>query len=249
MADYVAERLKEIIIRFGPSILDEPARCEAVLRDYAGGHKKEINLLIAAIKAGVIHDLRANATGVSPKVILPKLVGKLEDEFDLSSKGANYAVQTLAAIVGLVDLGEVSPEKEDVTETVGAARQTGGSVVEPEKVHLEEGIIFNTSREIFIFDGRDVWKIASYSQDDLRGRAVREITGIAIVNGTLYDCVQRYNRGAKSIQDELYWSVIHETMTGREIIEYETGRTSIYILGNHDGKLFHREAFGPSQCL
>lgn len=57
MTDYVIEKLKEIMTRYDASILDDPARCEALLRDFLSNNKKELNILIIALKAGIVNDL------------------------------------------------------------------------------------------------------------------------------------------------------------------------------------------------
>ena len=44
------QKLRELIIEYGRLLCDDPRRCEALLKDYCGQHKREIFVLISALK-------------------------------------------------------------------------------------------------------------------------------------------------------------------------------------------------------
>ena len=48
MQDIVRSKLAELVGRFGLDLCNDARRCEALLRDVCGEHKREINALVAA---------------------------------------------------------------------------------------------------------------------------------------------------------------------------------------------------------
>ena len=50
MSDPVRQALVKIIARHGHSVCDDPRRCEGLLRDVCGDYKREIFILINALK-------------------------------------------------------------------------------------------------------------------------------------------------------------------------------------------------------
>ena len=59
MNDLARQKLVELVARFGPSLVDEPQRSEALLRDLCGELRREIFVLVAALKERVGTDLLA----------------------------------------------------------------------------------------------------------------------------------------------------------------------------------------------
>ncbi len=57
MNDVPRQKLREIVSQ--RNILDDPRLCEALLRDLCGEHKREIFVLVAALKERVAADLAA----------------------------------------------------------------------------------------------------------------------------------------------------------------------------------------------
>ena len=53
MTDMPRQQLHYIITHYGRSICDEPKRCEALLKDLCPQHKREVNLLVGALREGV----------------------------------------------------------------------------------------------------------------------------------------------------------------------------------------------------
>ncbi|MGJ0607961.1 hypothetical protein [Cylindrospermopsis raciborskii] len=73
MNDLPRQKLKEIIIQHGRSLCDDPQRCEAFLNDYCGQYRREIFLLISALKQGVAKDL-LNSGNIPVEVLLGRLI-------------------------------------------------------------------------------------------------------------------------------------------------------------------------------
>jgi len=53
-----------LIVEYGRSLCDDPRRCEALLKDYCGAHKREIFVLVSALKNRVAADLLTASAGV-----------------------------------------------------------------------------------------------------------------------------------------------------------------------------------------
>ena len=52
MQDIVRIKLAELVGRFGLDLCNDARRCEALLRDLCGDHKREINALVSAAPRG-----------------------------------------------------------------------------------------------------------------------------------------------------------------------------------------------------
>jgi hypothetical protein len=57
MNNIVRQKLREIIVKFGQSLVEDSPRCEGLLRDLIGIYKIEINVLILSLKEGVVSAL------------------------------------------------------------------------------------------------------------------------------------------------------------------------------------------------
>jgi hypothetical protein len=57
MDDIPRLKLRNLIVTHGPSLCDDPRRCEALLRDVCGSYKREIHILVNALKANLAVDL------------------------------------------------------------------------------------------------------------------------------------------------------------------------------------------------
>lgn len=95
MNDLPRQKLKEIIIQHGRSLCDDPHRCEAFLRDYCGQYKREIFLLISALKQGVVKDL-LNSNNTPIEVLLGRLINQMQNDLGLTKEAAQYAVESWA---------------------------------------------------------------------------------------------------------------------------------------------------------
>jgi formylglycine-generating enzyme required for sulfatase activity len=97
------EKLRELIIEYGRSLCDDPRRCEALLKDYCGQYKREIFVLISALKNRVAEDLLKTSAGVPHVLLLARLIKRLEDELGLAETAAKWAVESWALALGVID--------------------------------------------------------------------------------------------------------------------------------------------------
>ena len=102
MEERVRDALRGLIRRFGHSLTEDPARCEALLRDLCGAHKLEINVLIGALRQRVAEEL-LGASQVPPAMQIERLTRRLEDDLGLAPEPARWAVETWALVLGVSD--------------------------------------------------------------------------------------------------------------------------------------------------
>jgi hypothetical protein len=108
------EKLKELVEKNGDSLLQDRDRCEGLLKDYCGGHRREISAIVGAMEERVPLELKSSwQTAMTPEAMRARLVQRLEDNRGLAPEIANYAVETWSYALG-VSLGRSSDRVPDV---------------------------------------------------------------------------------------------------------------------------------------
>jgi len=93
MQDFPRSKLNEIIVYYGTIISEDAERCEYLLTHTCGDeHKREIFVLVHAIKAGVVKEL-LNAPIVNAE-LFERLVQQLQADLWLDKQAAEWAVET-----------------------------------------------------------------------------------------------------------------------------------------------------------
>jgi len=100
--EQIRRKLREIIVANGPTALDEIQRLEGLLRDQCGQYKREIRLLINALKEGIVEDLRSGQDKIPLEILLPRLYKKYEENLLLSPDAAKWAVDAWAMALAIV---------------------------------------------------------------------------------------------------------------------------------------------------
>ena len=70
MTDHPRQQLQHIILHYGRSICDDPKRCEALLRDLCPDNRRETNMLVLALREGVVQEL----LGIAKSALPPEVV-------------------------------------------------------------------------------------------------------------------------------------------------------------------------------
>jgi formylglycine-generating enzyme required for sulfatase activity len=96
MLDIPRETLIQIVSRFGIDVSDDPKRCEALLRDLCGSHKREIVILVAAIREGVTADLRQSQGSIPQRVLIERFSQRLHDNLGVVPDLARWSVESWA---------------------------------------------------------------------------------------------------------------------------------------------------------
>lgn len=97
MDNKVRIKLCELIKKNGCLIYEDSKRCEAFLKDVCGDARREINVLVGALKEGVVNDLIILSENHVPiEIIIKRLVKRLEDNLAISEDSAYWAVESWA---------------------------------------------------------------------------------------------------------------------------------------------------------
>ncbi|MFO1419716.1 MAG: SUMF1/EgtB/PvdO family nonheme iron enzyme [Candidatus Competibacteraceae bacterium] len=118
MNDLPRQKLRELIVQYGRSLCDDPRRCEALLKDYCGQYKREIFVLVSALKNRVAEDLINASAGVPLTLVVGRLIQRLEDELGLAENAARWAVESWALALGMPVASVEPPRPTPPTSTV-----------------------------------------------------------------------------------------------------------------------------------
>jgi hypothetical protein len=103
MHDLPRQKLRELILEYGRSLCDDPRRCEALLKDYCGEHKREIFVLMSALKNRVSDDLlRTQSAGLPKTMECSRARQRLEEELSMTTEAAQWAVESWALALGVI---------------------------------------------------------------------------------------------------------------------------------------------------
>lgn len=87
----------------GAALIEDPRRCKALLLDYCGAHRREVNLLVKAHEEHVPARLLAPTADVPLTVVMAQLTRQLADDWGLADEAARWAVEAWAWALGLSD--------------------------------------------------------------------------------------------------------------------------------------------------
>ena len=126
-AEIPREKLKELVERNGDSLLQDPDRCEGLLKDHCGAHRREISALVGALEERVPLELKSSwQTAMTPEAMRARLVQRLEENRGLAPEVAGWAVDAWSYALG-VGLGRRSDRVEDGSLLAGGLTGGGGS--------------------------------------------------------------------------------------------------------------------------
>jgi hypothetical protein len=101
MDNRARDTLREVVVSYGAVLTQDSSLCEALLRDLCGSCRREINLLIGAIKAQVASDLMSESTGMPVEMQHARLAARLCGEQGLTEEAARWTVEAWAFALGL----------------------------------------------------------------------------------------------------------------------------------------------------
>lgn len=109
-------KLREIVDKYGQSVVNDPRRAKALLLDLCGQHRREIFVLNAAQEEHVANDLQDIKGGIPLPVLVAQLTRRLVDNRALAEDAARWAVMAWAYALGLSD-EESPPVVESASES------------------------------------------------------------------------------------------------------------------------------------
>lgn len=101
MNEEAARILTSLVSRYGTSIALDPLRCEGLLRDTCPRCRREIFVLVNAVRQQVPADLLSPRHSLPPALFQGFLKKRLQDELAFSDDAASWAVETWAAALGI----------------------------------------------------------------------------------------------------------------------------------------------------
>ncbi len=101
MTDHPRQQLHYIISHYGRSVCDDAKRCEALLKDLCPQHKREVNLLMGALREGVAKELLKRNQLLPIENIFCLMVQRLDENLGIAQHHAQWAVESWALALGV----------------------------------------------------------------------------------------------------------------------------------------------------
>jgi predicted RNA-binding Zn-ribbon protein involved in translation (DUF1610 family) len=101
------QRLTELVGRYGHDVADDPRRCEALLRDMCPQHKREIFVLVSAVKECVPRELLGSSSGIPKAVLVSRLTKRLHENLGVAENLARWAVESWALALGIASTNDL----------------------------------------------------------------------------------------------------------------------------------------------
>jgi hypothetical protein len=94
--DAVARSLAGLCREHGDTLLDDPARLEAFLRDVCPGSRAEIHCLVLAVREGAVPDLREVMPDLPAEAAAERLAARLRSDLRYDDEAASWTAGALA---------------------------------------------------------------------------------------------------------------------------------------------------------
>jgi F-box protein 11 len=104
MNDLVRQTLCDLVGRYGRPLCADAHRCEALLRDFCGEYRREVFVLLSALREQVVADLLGSGDSRPPRgeAAFARLAQRLHDHLGIVEEAARWAVDSWALALGLV---------------------------------------------------------------------------------------------------------------------------------------------------
>lgn len=106
--------LRQILAKHGRGICSDARRCENLLNDWCGAHRRETNVLVTAIEEHVPLDLLAANRSVPLELLLNRLEKRLEEQTALTAEAARWAVESWALALDLTTESEIQARQKRI---------------------------------------------------------------------------------------------------------------------------------------
>jgi WD40 repeat protein len=129
MNNLVRQKLREIVVKHGKGPLTDPRLCESLLKDYCAEYKKEIFVLVCAVREQVAADLLVSKDSVPRRMLSTLLVKRLQNNLALTEEASKWAVESWSqALSGLSTEGadDAAPQDYEPHKAVSPPRTNGG---------------------------------------------------------------------------------------------------------------------------
>jgi formylglycine-generating enzyme required for sulfatase activity len=155
MTDKPRQTLRKIIVQYGTSICEDHRKVEGLLRDYCPEYKREINVLVLALKERVADDLIAQTNKGPIDVVILNLTQRIHDNHAIENDFASWAVESWAIALGVIS----SPlSKQPVIDDIIKANKSSKKLIDktatkiseendPDKLY-ELGLMYHAGKQV-----------------------------------------------------------------------------------------------------
>src|ERR1043165_1563720 len=120
-ADFVRDTLCRMM-EHDRSLLDDPRRVEGLLRDLCPKDRREVNLLVSALREGIPAALFGSTSTAAPLAAIERMTRKLEEHQGLAAQGARWAVESWALALGVIAAEALRPHASTTKEAAEPPR-------------------------------------------------------------------------------------------------------------------------------
>lgn len=124
MNDLPRQTLRRILAKYGAEICSDARRCESLLKDLCGSHRREINVLVKAIEERVPLDLLAANRSMPFELLLTKLEKRLEEQTAMTAEAASWAVESWALALDLTTETEIQTRRKRIESAAPQIQKT-----------------------------------------------------------------------------------------------------------------------------
>lgn len=119
MNELVRQKLREIVLKHGKPPLSDPRLCENLLKDYCGQYKKEIFVLVCAVREQIATDLLTSQDSMPREMLHALLIKRLQNNLALTEDASRWAVESWSQALDGMPADEaltLSPQHEELDE-------------------------------------------------------------------------------------------------------------------------------------
>src|ERR1035438_7644676 len=164
-SDLTRQKLCEIIARYGRSLCDDPRRCEALLRDLCGEQRREVTVLIGALKERVAADLLSSSTAVPTDMLLARLTKRLREDSALTQDAACWAVESWALALGIITASQCTVSQTEAAESSEKDRREPVDIFRADYVSLAlaDGVLQPEEEKYLLVKAQElgIWREAA----------------------------------------------------------------------------------------
>jgi WD40 repeat protein len=119
MNEIVRQKLREVVQKHGLPPLSDPRLCESLLKDYCGQYKKEIFVLVCAVREQIASDLLTSEESMPREMLHALLVKRLQNNLALTEDASRWAVESWSLALDELPVEEavsLSPQRHELDE-------------------------------------------------------------------------------------------------------------------------------------
>ena len=110
--DQPRQQLNYLIAHYTSRVCDDTRRCEAILKDLCPEHKRELNLLISALKEKIPQELMKAPAHITPEFTIKVLAQRLHDHQGIAEHFALWAVESWALALNIIQQNKTDWQDE-----------------------------------------------------------------------------------------------------------------------------------------